>query len=698
MLMLCTRFLLAPFHIESLRDKCTLREVENTLASLPKGPHTIHKVYDAALRRIESQMKGHQDIAKSVLSWLIHARRPLTVTELRHALAVYPGDKDLNTKGVPHEDALIQYCMGLVTVTKPSHIIQLVHATAREHFKNTRNAMFPDAETRIAITCLTYISFDVFTIDPCIDDNVMKIRLQHHPLLDYAARHWSEHVCSSPEIEVKDLVLRFLEKEPNRRCCSLLNSGNFRFIPSSPRQETALHVAAGLGLRLVVESLLLKGVEFYAKDEMGMTAIQNAAEGRHKQVVQLLSESEDFSVNSKIDEHKGLLSWAAELGYDETVEVMMLKSNIEINSEDEEGQTALSYAAQNGHEKIVQVLLARGAKAGSQDADGKTALHKAADRGHLEVIELLLEERADIDAKDLEGNTPLFSGALQEQEQVVSFLVNRGADIEAENEYGMNPLEAALHFSLVAGAQSLLQNGVILRTDEADGRTALHNLVFNFNDACIRRLEEQEPHFNVTVDYRSRLGPLLCSGGHEEMVQLLLKNGLDLEAKDNQGRTALHYAASTAHEVLTKVLLRHGANIEAVDNVLESPTLHVAAGIHNEAMVLLLLDNGADIEGPNKYGNTALQIAVSEGDESMAQMLLAQGADVNTKNEGHQRPIHVAAMRGNKAMVKSLLGEGALLEVTDELGLTPLLLASKMEKREIVELLLAKGADGAHVR
>lgn len=313
--------------------------------------------------------------------------------------------------------------MGLVTVAKPSNIVQLVHTTAREYFKNARNVI-PNAETSIAITCLTYISSDVFTRDPCIDCNVMKIHLQQHPLLDYAARHWPEHVCSSPKMEVKDLVLRFLEKEPNRRCCSLLDSGIFRCISRSPRHETALHIAAVLGLRLVVQSLLRKGVEFYAKDQMGMTALQKAAEGRHKEVVQLLSESKDFRVNSKIDEHNGLLSWAAELGYDETVELMTSKSNIEIDSEDEEGQTALSYAAENGHEEIVRLLLARGAKAGSQDANGQTALHKAADFGHLEVMRPLLEDGAQINARDREGKTPLFSGALNEQEQVVSFLVN----------------------------------------------------------------------------------------------------------------------------------------------------------------------------------------------------------------------------------------------------------------------------------
>ena len=141
--MLCTRFLLAPFHIESLRDKCTLREVKSTLASLTKGPHATHNIYDAAMRRIDCQMKGHQDRAKSVLSWLIHARRPLTVTELQHALAVYPGDIDLDPEEIPPEEALTQYCMGLVTVAKPSNIIQLVHTTVREYFKNTRNDMFP---------------------------------------------------------------------------------------------------------------------------------------------------------------------------------------------------------------------------------------------------------------------------------------------------------------------------------------------------------------------------------------------------------------------------------------------------------------------------------------------------------------------------------------------------------------------------
>ncbi len=372
------------------------------------------------MKRIESQWKRHQDRAKLVLSWLIHARRPLTATELQHALAVYPEDTDLDRRAIYPEDALTQYCMGLVTVEKPSNIVRLAHTTIREYFESSRTNIFPNAEREIAIVCLTYISFDVFTRDPCLNGDEVKIRSKKHPLLDYAARHWSEHVRCAPEDDVKDLVLRFLEKEPNRQCCSLLSGGIYGYVRKLPRYETSLHVAADLGLTSVMQSLLKKDCDFHAKDAAGKTAIQIAAKAGHTEIVRLLSESEDFRVNSKTYGGQTLLSWAADKGYDQTVELLTRRSDVEIvelltrrsdveiESMDEEGQTALSHAAENGHKESARLLLARGATVGSQDAKGETSLHKAASSGHLEIMQLLFSYGAETEARNLEGETPLF--------------------------------------------------------------------------------------------------------------------------------------------------------------------------------------------------------------------------------------------------------------------------------------------------
>ena len=615
--------------------------MRNALAALPTGSQALQSTYDDAMKRIESQMKRHQDRAKLVLSWLVHARRPLTATELQHALAVYPEDTDLDDSAIYPEDALTQYCMGLVTVEKPSNIVRLVHATIREYFESSRNNIFPNAERDIAIVCLTYISFNVFTRNPCLNRDEVKIRSKQHPLLDYAARHLSEHVRCAPEDDVKGLVLRFLEKEPNRQCYSFLNTGVPGYVYKTPKYETSLHVAADLGLTSVMQSLLEKGSDFHAKDRVEMTAIEIAAEAGHTEIVRLLSESEDLRVDSKTYEGQTLLSWAAVYGYDQTVELLTRRSDVEIESMDEEGQTALSHAVEKGQEESARLLLARGAMVGSQDAKGETPLHKAASSGHLEVIQLLFNYGAETEARNLEGETPLFSAAQNENGEAVSLLIRTGVDLEAKNNYGMNPLRATLYYLLVEGTRSLLHNGANLRVDNEDGSTALHDLSFNFNDRAIQQMEESLP--NITIDYRTEfLGPILSSGGHEEMVQLLLMQGLDIESKNCQGRTALHYAVSSSHEVLVKVLLRHGANIEATGFDRESPVLHFVIGTGNEAMVLLLLDKEANIEGSDRDGLTALHLAVHARNESMTQLLLDKGANTEGTEKNGRTALHLA--------------------------------------------------------
>ncbi|OCK74174.1 hypothetical protein K432DRAFT_438081, partial [Lepidopterella palustris CBS 459.81] len=75
-------FLLARLHIDSLSDKTTAKKVKTTLANLTKGTAALDNAYKDALQRIKSQLDGHYELAKKVLSWITYARRPLTTAEL----------------------------------------------------------------------------------------------------------------------------------------------------------------------------------------------------------------------------------------------------------------------------------------------------------------------------------------------------------------------------------------------------------------------------------------------------------------------------------------------------------------------------------------------------------------------------------------------------------------------------------------
>ena len=89
------RFLLARLHVESLESAAALsiRHVRKRLQNLPA---TLVGTYDEAMQRIENQEPDHKDIALKTLAWVSYAFRSLSLKELQHALAIEPGDTELD--------------------------------------------------------------------------------------------------------------------------------------------------------------------------------------------------------------------------------------------------------------------------------------------------------------------------------------------------------------------------------------------------------------------------------------------------------------------------------------------------------------------------------------------------------------------------------------------------------------------------
>jgi hypothetical protein len=116
------RFLLARLHTASLVG---LPNRASVLRALERLPTEIHGAYDIVMEQIKQQGESDEALAKNVLLWVAHARRPLSVAELQHALAVMPGMKQIDTDYVIDEDLLISVCAGLVIVDK-KNIVRFV--------------------------------------------------------------------------------------------------------------------------------------------------------------------------------------------------------------------------------------------------------------------------------------------------------------------------------------------------------------------------------------------------------------------------------------------------------------------------------------------------------------------------------------------------------------------------------------------
>ncbi|THH11184.1 hypothetical protein EW146_g8129 [Bondarzewia mesenterica] len=182
--------------------------------------------------------------------------------------------------------------------------------------------------------------------------------------------------------------------------------------------------------------------------------------------------------------------------------------------------------------------------------------------------------------------------------------------------------------------------------------------------------------------------------GLEDMVLLLLENGVDVKAQEGHYgyyQSALQAASSGGHEAIVHLLLENGADAHGQGFEYGYPLLAASSRDH-EAVVRLLLENGADVNAQvGHYGN-ALQVASSRGCEAIVKLLLENGAAVNTQAGFHGNALKMASDGGHEAIVKLLLENGADVNAPGSYA-NALQAASFRGHSVVVHLLLENGAD-----
>ncbi|KAL8376138.1 hypothetical protein RB595_007312 [Gaeumannomyces hyphopodioides] len=183
------------------------------------------------------------------------------------------------------------------------------------------------------------------------------------------------------------------------------------------------------------------------------------------------------------------------------------------------------------------------------------------------------------------------------------------------------------------------------------------------------------------------------SAGHIETVKILLENGADVNAQDEEYGGALIAASSAGHGEIVKVLLEKGATVEAKDENGLTP-LSIAARSGHEAVVKLLLENGANVNSKGGWG-TPLHLAADKGHETVAKLLMDLGANKEAKsNKWGYTPLHLTAQNGHEAIAKLLVKLGANKEAkSNKLGYTPLHFAAQGGHEAVARLLVELGAD-----
>lgn len=341
-----------------------------------------------------------------------------------------------------------------------------------------------------------------------------------------------------------------------------------------------LLLAAKHGHSGLVRLLVQMGANINVADECGHTALYYASVQGHEDLVALLLSKGAQATQSGAGISTPLI-WASRRGWVGVVRLLVGHTGEEgLEEADCLGMTALHWAATSGEEEVVVFLLSQGAQANRVCRTGDTPLMLACEEGCLGVVRVFfqhlglqgLEHRTDT------GLTPLHCAAQAGREEVVAFLLSQGVRAPVD-ESNRTPLMVAAGQNRLGVVKMLLQHtgGEGLEDWDWDGRTALQLAALSGHEEVVAFLLSQGAEADIPESNDKT--PLMdaCHFGHVGVVRLLVRHmgGQGLENRDEDGRTALHWAAFGSPVEVLRLLLLSGADPTVMDH--EGMTPHAEA-------------------------------------------------------------------------------------------------------------------------
>ncbi len=385
--------------------------------------------------------------------------------------------------------------------------------------------------------------------------------------------------------------------------------------------------AATNGSHKVVELLLKAGADPLLRDINGFTAIMTAAHSGDVPTCETLI-SHGAIVNEVADSGSTTLMFAAALGNIDIVR-LLLKEGASVNTavhatpeyiemnkraleakEDVdvhiEGVTSLMLAAGGGHEEVVDVLLAAGADVVSKDEDKMSPLMYAVNASHFGIATKLV--RADADPNDKEDREhDLLHVALEAGNEEFSLaLLERGAEASYFFKGGITTLILACSNGLIKVVDMLIKKNAC-RIDGTThlGATALMAAASNGHEEIVTMLLDAGVSSIIgDVDGTTALMAAAANSHLGALEALLKASPIALNAKNNEGHTALMFAVNTHHQ-MAQLKDRYASLLVDSNEMLQFLDEALAT---SQAVENALRDAGADATITNNEGHTVADL------------------------------------------------------------------------------------------
>lgn len=320
-----------------------------------------------------------------------------------------------------------------------------------------------------------------------------------------------------------------------------------------------------------------------------------------------------------------------------------------------EGETLLILACEAGSVELATLLLEYGADPNQLNEKGdKTPLIAAARLGNLaKVVRVLLDSGAEIEKTNVQKRTPLMAviDHYQEDHGICQLLLNRGARANSTDHEGNTPLMLASRRNKTKYVRLLLDNFADPNLVNNEGHSALFEACSEDHHEIASMLLDVEA---ITLANNKGITPLMvaCRGASEAMVQLLLsRQGGDVRAKNDKGKTALDLAYNDDNGIFVRLLLIYGADARSLS------LLH-ACEQRSSGVIAALLAQDVVMDEVDDEGNTPLLAACGRGLFGIVKTLLEKGADPTQGDHAGNTPLLAACRGGFTRTVEALLDNG----------------------------------------
>ncbi|OAB79868.1 ankyrin repeat domain-containing protein [Cochleicola gelatinilyticus] len=357
-----------------------------------------------------------------------------------------------------------------------------------------------------------------------------------------------------------------------------------------------LHWAAYAGNTEMVKTLLERGSSVTALDSHGNTPLTFAAGAGqlNPKVYELFIENGVDLVEEKNEEGANVLLLVAPFLENEEQLTYFTEKGLLLNSTDPQGNGIFNYAAKKGNIDFLKLLVKKGVDYKTLNNEGGNAFLFAAQgsRGYsnplavytylktigLEpnivtkkggsplhrlaynttdpaILNFFLSAGADVNQKDMDKNTPFLNAASRNSLDMVKLLAERVSNFNGANVKGETALMLAVKGNSPEVTEFLLKKGSNAQAKDSSGNTLAYYLVESFNAKKIEEFEKKATMlqkngvvFNEVQAEGNTLYHLAAKANDLSLLKKLSEYNIPVNAKNNEGLTALHLAAMKAKD------------------------------------------------------------------------------------------------------------------------------------------------------